>query len=107
MNTFANQALAVLIKNANVKKEFSNAWSDLRTGAEEDWKKLGRNWDENWEKTRRESPYGNFANIGPLMAAGALIAPAAAYGTYRLGRGMLGGLAGLFRRKGGANVTPG
>ena len=50
--------------------QVGSGFTDLKSGLSKDLGDIGENWDKNWDRRRKESQYGNFANIGPLLPLG-------------------------------------
>lgn len=50
--------------------QVTSGFSDLGTGLKKDLEDISGNWAKNWKRNAKESQYGNFANIGPLIPLG-------------------------------------
>lgn len=76
---------------APIGRQFSTGFKDLRSGLSKDISDISQNVEKNWARRAKESQYGNFANIGPLL-------PVALGGTLMAGMGVKSLLGKILRR---------
>ncbi len=68
----------------SVKSNVGETWEDTTTGLSQDMDEMKTNFSNNWDRNKKESQYGNLANVAPVAGAAALLAPLGLYGAHRL-----------------------